>query len=118
MNRFDIAAKDAQDIIRAAFPSYRKRNATIEARTAVTLQDLNWSGGTKSEYAAVRLADGRAVKPSLDRDPPWTNRHEGARVDMVPGIALVRAGWFCGKASTVTIYVHPDDLARTLPAPR
>ena len=39
-------------IVKATFPSYKRRKVYIRATETVHIQDLNWSGGTRREYHA------------------------------------------------------------------
>lgn len=90
--------------------NYRKRTVRVVPGTHVTLTDLNWSGGSKSEYHAYSLDSGKLSSPRLDGPPPWANPAEGARVEIPPNTIVVRLGWFCGKPSTMFIYVRPDNM--------
>jgi len=114
----EVQTKDVAQIIKATFPSYRKRKVYIRASETVSLQDLNWSGGTRSEYRACTL-DGQSVG-SLARFnamAPWDSRQvEGVSLPLMAGAVVVRGGYFCGKESTITIHVHPADMPKYLPA--
>jgi hypothetical protein len=90
--------------------NYRKKKVSVCATKSVTLCDLNWSGGTKSEYHAVGLNSGKIVSPKLDGPAPWDNRTEGATIALPVDVIIVRTGWFCGKPSTMTIYVRPENM--------
>ena len=89
--------------------SYRKRQFALTVTTRVTLQDLNWSGGTRSEYHAIRLADLATASPQLSVRPPWDNPAEGTTVEIPAGVAIARTGHFCGKPYTMTLYVRPEN---------
>ncbi len=106
-------------IVRAAFPSYRRKKVSVEPRESVTLMDLNWSGGTRSEYRAVSLDGQQTGGSSLPYSAraPWDNPAEGASVPVPQGFCIVRGGHFCGKESLLSIYVNPADMPRLLPSP-
>lgn len=95
--------------------NYRKRKVYVQACESVTLMDLNWSGGTRSEYRAMTV-DGRPLGNSLAYSAlhPANNHAEGASVPLPQGAIMVRTGYFCGKDSTATIYVHPADMPKLL----
>jgi len=118
-NSLEVPTKDVAQIIKATFPSYRKRKVHIRACETVSLQDLNWSGGTRSEYRACTL-DGKSLG-GLDRFnamAPWDSRQiEGVSLPLMAGAVVVRGGHFCGKESTITIHVHPADMPKYLPKP-
>lgn len=113
----EVATKDVQDIMRATFPEYRRKKVYVRATTSVTFSDLNWSGGTRSEYRGVTVS-GQATG-SLDKYnqyAPWDARQiEGQTIDLPPGLMIVRSGYFCGKVSMATIYVHPSNMPKLLP---
>lgn len=100
-------------IVRATFPKYRKRKVYLRAAETVTLQDLNWSGGTRSEYRACTL-DGRSAGGSAEYSQlaPWNNPAEGVTLPIPQGMVCVRGGYFCGKESTLSILVNPADMPR------
>lgn len=110
------AAVDA--IARATFPAYAGKSFKIVARERVTISDLNWSGGTRSEYAAATL-DGRKLGDMavFNAAAPWDNRAEGKNVEIPPGACVVEHSQFCGRDMGLTIYVRPDAVAAYLPAP-
>lgn len=105
-------------MVRAAFPSYRRKKVSIKASETVTFNDLNWSGGTRSEYRAVSL-DGSQVGGSTlpySARAPWDNPAEGASVPVPQGFAVIQGGCFCGKESMLTIHVNPADMPKLLPS--
>ena len=109
-----IKAKDVKDIIKATFPDYRKRNVFISTGD-VTLHDLNWSGGTRSEYRACSL-DGKSIdsKYNMSTPAPWNNQFEGLKIDVPENVAIVAGGYFCGKTRTLTITVHPNNMPKLI----
>lgn len=119
MNSIELKANDPAivAIVRATFPAYRKRKVYLRASETVTLQELNWSGGSRSEYNTCTL-DGRAIGSTLPYSAvvPWENKAEGATLPIPSGMACVRGGFFCGKESTLTIIVNPADMPKYLTA--
>lgn len=113
---FELPTKEIAALAKAL--GYRKRKVFVRAVTSVRLTDLNWSGGSRSEYAAVRLADMATVRQGkMSRPAPWANPYEGQEVPLVPGLAIAETGYFCGKPSTMRLYVHPEDMPKLLAAP-
>ena len=104
-------------IVKATFPSYKRKKVYIRASETVMFQDLNWSGGTRSEYRACTL-DGQPAG-SMDRYhalAPWDSRQvEGQSVPVPAGMIVVRGGHFCGKESILCLHVNPADMPRYLP---
>ena len=109
-------APELRRLIQAAFPDYRKKSAFLSAATDVTLSGTYWDGGSRNEYAAIDLATGRnAGAPQYD-PPQFGGPRTDPRVQLPVGVAIVRAGTFCGKPATAHVYLHPDNVARLLPA--
>ena len=102
-------------IVKATFPSYKRKKVYVKASESVSIQDLNWSGGTRCEYRACTL-DGLELG-SLDRYSamaPWNNPAEGQLLPVPIGACVVRGGYFCGKESLLTIHVNPADMPKYL----
>lgn len=120
MNSIEITGwnKDAtiSAIVKATFPSYKRRKVYVRAAETVMLQDLNWSGGTRSEYRACTLDGGTTLGNSekYSMIHPWDNKAEGASVPIPVGSVMVRGGFFCGKESLLCIYVNPADMPKYL----
>lgn len=90
---------------------YRRKKVRVVATETVTLHDLNWSGGTRNEYCAVYLRDGKVKKaPMLGNPHPMENEYEGARIAMRPDILIISTGVFMGKPAMMTIFCHPDNF--------
>ncbi len=108
-------AKDFPDICRAL--GYRKRAVYVCPTTRAVISGVNWSGGSRSVYHGVDLASGHIQTAAHFGQPaPWANPFEGATIDILPGKALIETGTFCGKAATMRIYVHPDNMPALLAA--
>jgi hypothetical protein len=104
-------------IITATFPQYRHRKIYIRAVLSVTLSDLNWSGGSRSEFRVCTFAGmptGNSAR--FNAMAPWDQRQiEGQSLPTVVGHVIVKGGFFCGKESILTLFVHPSDMPRLLP---
>lgn len=97
---------------------YRRKTVSIVVTESVTLTDLNWSGGTRSQYTAVDLSSMQTVERDLSHAPPWENRFEGLSVPLPNNAAIVRHGTFCGRVSQMTFYIRPSTLNLLIGAPQ
>lgn len=105
-------------LVDATFPDYKGKKYRVVPLDSVTIMDLNWHGGTRSQYRGCTLAGERTG--ALDKwnaVAPWRNAAEGSQVEIPKGACLVKHSMFCGKDSGLTIYVHPDNMPGMLPAP-
>jgi hypothetical protein len=112
-----VTRKQVELLARATFPAYRGRTFRVEATSEVTLFDLNWSGGSRSQYRTCTLAGepiGSADKHN--QVAPWNQTAEGQTVPVPQGAVCVRHSMFCGKDMGLTFYVHPADMPRLLTA--
>jgi hypothetical protein len=93
---------------------YRKRKVWIHVSESVTFSQVNWDGGSKSEYHALDLATGKLSSPDMGRKAPWENPFEGMTVAIPDGVVIARTGYFCGKPSTLALYVNPANMPKLL----
>lgn len=99
---------------------YNGQSFEAEATTTVTIpRDAGlWSGGSRDVYRYIRLEDGKGAMAHNPNAAPWdAHRDRDFTATLVPGVAVVRHTWFCGKDHGLTFYVHPSDAAKLLPAP-
>lgn len=111
-----VTRADVARIVDATFPDYRGRKIRVRPATHESLQDLNWSGGSRSQYRACTL-DGRTLGTgdAYNALAPWDNRQvEGQSVPVPPGAVMVRHTIFCGKDTGLTITCNPADMPRLL----
>jgi hypothetical protein len=109
LGRVKVSRKQVEKILNATFPDYKGRLVFIEPVESVTLHDLNWSGGSRSQYRTCTL-DGQPVG-SADRYNqmhPMNHQAESAKIPMLPDVLIVRHSIFCGKDVGIDIYVHPN----------
>ncbi len=112
---FTIARKDFP--FAKSFPNYRKTRVRVVVAEQTTVYDLNWSGGTKNEYHAICLETGEVkTMDAWGLPAPWNNPREGQTLEIIPGFAVAVTGHFCGKPSTMAVYVHPYNVVQFLPA--
>jgi hypothetical protein len=108
-------------IAAAAFPSNRK---AIHVAEFCGPRNVNsyWDGGSRGVYAIVNLETNQVWRaptshPHFDRKPTGERCGELEVIELPPNCALVQGGTFCGKPATVTVYLHPDNMVKLLPAP-
>lgn len=110
--RADVAA-----LIAATFPEYRGRTYRVCPATRVRLDNLNWCGGSRSQYRACTLA-GESVG-SADKwntVAPWVNKAEGAEFELPQGAVMVEHQIFCGKDMGLRFYIRPEDMPARITA--
>mgnify|MGYP001616054290 CR=1 FL=1 len=106
-------------IVKAAFPDYHGRKikfvVTVDPQHFTTW----WDGGSKDDVVAIELSTMRVVE--FPESSPY--EAEGASrqayrhgLAPLPGIALVNQSIFCGTNTGITIYLHPDNAPKMLPA--
>jgi hypothetical protein len=112
MRSFYIPTKEVQSI--ATMLGYRRKKVQVVPTESVTLNGLNWSGGSINKYHAVDLVTGKSVTRNFSAPHPMFNENEGAQVALRENCAIVRTGTFMGKPALMTIYVRPDNLPTSL----
>jgi hypothetical protein len=87
-----------------------KKRKAILARptTEVRLSGTYWDGGSRSNYFLVDLNTMQAKALASYAPPQFGGPKEDPVVKIEPHQAVVEAGVFCGKASTPTVYFHPE----------
>ena len=104
--------QDVWAVAGKAFPNYSGRKFKVSLAGVFTAYDTNWGGGTRNQYVAVPLFDGR---PSvLDVPAPWLNQVEGKTVTIPQGFAVVEHSIFQGHDMGLTIHVNTQDMAKVL----
>jgi len=111
-----VKRNDVAPIVNGSFPQYRGRKYRIVASETVTLTDLNWSGGTRSQYRAVML-DGKPLGNAdrFNQVAPWANPAEGITIPIPVGTCVVEHTMFCGKDLGIKVWVNPADMPKLLP---
>lgn len=109
------SSPELKRIVLAAFGGYRKRDCYVIVSTSCSLTGTYWDGGSRSSYVAVDLATCRSTG-APQYDPPQFGGPSTPHVELPLGVAIVKGGISCGKPATAVIYIHPDNLARLLPA--
>lgn len=104
-------------LLAATFPEYAGRTFKIEPAKTVTFWNLNWSGGTRSQFRACSITGQKGG--TMDRynaAAPWNNPAEGKTIELPAGAVIAEHSEFCGKDCGVTFYINPADLPALLPA--
>lgn len=117
-------------VIRAAFPSYKKKSAYLSEfsdGSSVTINSY-WDGGSRSIFVLVDLATLQHKALPTQSHPYFDMRAISTQTPDVEitrgivdlkrlpeGIALVEAGTFCGKLATAHVHVNPANLTKFLP---
>ena len=94
-----------KELVRKAFPGYRKRSVSVSKSESVSLSGASWSGGSRSYYSAVNLSTGETVSLS---GQAW-NEKNAPVATIAPGTAIAESGIFCGKKATLILTFHPED---------
>lgn len=111
-NIVKITAKQARPFIEAAGIEYSGRKFKVEFATHIHLHNLNWDGGSKNDYTALRMAD--VIASKVIERVPWANHAEGARVELKPGFLVIEHARYCGADLGITIYAHPSQAGLML----
>jgi hypothetical protein len=117
INPIAVTKKEVAALVMGTFPSYRGRKFRIYASDTIVLSDLNWSGGTRSQYRAITI-EGFPVGSTdiYNQMAPWDNPAEGMVFPIPPGVCVVEHCMFCGKDLGLKIWVNPADMPKLLPA--
>jgi len=110
--KIKLKKKQVRKLLRESFPDYKGRKFYLEFKDRITVYNLNWSGGSKNEYAFFRADNKKAFVPAR---PPWDNPFERQAFDLSPEVLVVEHCIFCGRDMGITVYAHPKLAARILP---
>lgn len=106
--------REFKRVIQAADSTYKKRKAFFYVGGSVTLNGTYWDGGSRSTYTAVRLSDGYSLGAPQYAPAMFGGPATAPCVQIPPGVAIVKTGYFCGKTSIASVYVNPGDVAKLL----
>lgn len=95
----------------------KKFAARIVESVTIPAEAGLWQGGSRETYRVVRLSDGADMPASDYSSAPWDTSRRERKIDLMPGIAVVRSSMFRGKDMGLTFMVHPADAVKMLPAP-
>lgn len=115
----DLRASDLPHDLRAALRGLTRsrRRTAVVGPTVVIPDDAGlYGGGSRSDFYLVRIADGMMRRDPLAASSFWDVARRGRALDLAPGFLVAEHVRFCGKDLGFRLYVHPDDLAKMLPA--
>ena len=108
------SAPELARVIRAADPTYRKREACLLVRETVRLSGTYWDGGSRDTYHAIDLRTLRALPAPQYNPPQFGGPATDPVVEVPEGVAIVKTGIFMGKVATATVYIHPANATRLI----
>lgn len=107
-----LRKSDVIKLIAASFPTYKGRLFHAVETARMTFSDLNWEGGSRSQYVILDLKTGRrADMTRLSCNAPWCQPMEGASVDLPPGMVVVEHAISCGSDRGLTFHYNAADAA-------
>jgi hypothetical protein len=111
-----VKRKDVWHLVSDCFPAYKGRKFRVEVTKKVTFYDLNWSGGSRNEYASADIETGKKLgsMKRFEMMHPMDNVAEGKSVDLPEGAIIVRHSIFCGHDTGITIFINPSDTQKAL----
>jgi hypothetical protein len=115
MTQFKVKANDPCVAPLCRILGYRRREVIINTCESVTLQNLNWDGGSKDYYHGWEIGTQNVARGDhLGTPHPMDNEREGTKVALRAGSAIVRTGVFMGKESMMMINVLPENVGSLL----
>jgi hypothetical protein len=118
MKEIFVEREQVAAIVAGTYPDYRGNKIRVIPAETVTFQNLNWQGGTRSQYRACDLSGGPLG--SLDKwnqVHPRDNAAESSEIRLPEGAAIVEHSLDRGKDTGLRIYIRPADMPNLLPAP-
>jgi hypothetical protein len=103
-------------LFKAAFPEYRGRKWAIEEQTYSKGIRSYWTGGSRSWYVIIRLAD--AAQVDVEDGHPYFDHNplpDGGEYEARPGFVLIEHCHFCGHDLGLRAYFHAEDMTKMLP---
>lgn len=110
MDTLKLTKKQAWPIVEKVFPEYAGRKFKLVLSEKFTLYNMNWDGGSRNIYGAVKV-DGTSALAEVSA--PWNNPYDGLSVDLPVDAVVVCHSFFCGQDGGITIYASPK-LAASL----
>ena len=106
---------EIQQIARIAFPNYSGRKFQVLAFSGPKNIHSYWDGGSRDSYVFVNLNTGKTME--VPENGTFYTAAIGELKELPEGIVLVEHSIFCGKDAGITVFVHPNNLTKMLPAP-
>jgi len=97
---------------------YTGRKYRVEVVEEIQLLNNAWSGGSRSSYVGVDLTTGKVLSPhNNEYSNPFTGQlGREPIVKLSANQAIVKHSYFCGKDAGITIYLHPNNIAKLIPS--
>lgn len=104
-----VSVRELPPVLQRALANirYGRKDIAIEAATGFTLQDTNWSGGTRGFDVLVNLKTGDYSQGSAGRP--------GERHELPDGFVLIQGSEGGGNPVYAVLVVNPSTLAPLLP---
>lgn len=100
-------------LVALAHPGYKGRTFRVSTAGRLMFTNVHWSGGTRSEYRAVRLTDGATAELAVGT--PWDSPSEWKEVQIPTDVAIVEHTVYCGRDCGIVVHVNPESaLGRSL----
>jgi hypothetical protein len=114
-NKMHVELKKSPEVsalLRHASGEYNSQRAVIEAFHGPMELSSNWSGGSKTWYTLVDLADGRVLPLG---DSGAIGQARAPVLDALPlNAALIETSCYQGKWMPAHIHMHPDNITKFL----
>ena len=104
--KIKVTKAQVKPIVAATFPEYSGRKYRVEFSETVCFYDLNWGGGTRNTYRAIKMSNAQVAQ--VPSGSPWNNPIEGKTVDLPEDVVVVQHTIFCGQDLGLTMYAHPS----------
>lgn len=110
-----VSKKQIAPLLAATFPEYQGRKFFVQAAERVTLWDLNWCEGSRTQYrTATTGGDTINNKDTFNHVAPWANIAEGKDMPVPQGAIVASNRISQGRECGVTFYIHPSDMPKLL----
>jgi len=95
-----------KELLAKTFPSYRGRKLKLYIQENISFDDINWDGGSRTEYFLVNT-DTQEVQKVANHKAPWTQyAYDAAQPRAIPkNCIIVSQGCFCGKMGGINFTV-------------
>lgn len=109
--------KTIAPLLKATFPDYTGKKFFVQAAENITLYDLNWCEGSRTQYRTCTTA-GTTINDSdkFNHIAPWKNPAEGQTMPIPPGAIVATRTISQGRECGITFYINPADMPRLIGA--
>lgn len=112
-----VSKKQIAPLLAATFPDYTGRKFFVQAAERVTLWDLNWCEGSRTQYRTATIS-GQTLnnRDTYNHVAPWANMAEGKEIPVPVGAIVASNTISQGRECGVTFYINPADMPRLIGA--